>query len=66
MGLNEAMHIVTETHTRDDWRIGFVVEIGAGPDSVTCRWSPSEYMEAWRVLREHLRLQTHPQPQEKK
>ncbi len=60
MSLDEAMHIITETHTRDDRQAGFVVEVGASYHSPTCRWSPDEYMEAWRTMRRHLHLRTEP------
>lgn len=61
MKLDQALHILVSVHTRDDDVTGFVVKVGAQPDPF--EWSRSQYLEAWEVVRRHLRMQTEPAKQ---
>lgn len=61
MSLDEALHIIASVHTKDDDGVGFVFLVGATCESYMQPWSPSEHIEAWRVLRNHLHMQTEPQ-----
>ena len=56
MTLTEALHVLTEIHTRDDDVTGFVVMVGAGPQD----FEQDRYLEAWRVVRQHIHKQTEP------
>jgi hypothetical protein len=58
--LSQALHILAETHTRDDDEIGFTVQAYVGNDFLTYRYSREEYIEAWKVVREHAHMQTEP------
>jgi len=44
--LSQALHILAETHTRDDDEIGFTVQAYVGNDFLTYRYSREEYIEA--------------------
>ena len=57
MTLFQALRILAECHTREDPERGFVVEMGV----TSPRWhAQADYVEAWRVVREQLSLQTKP------
>lgn len=56
MSLNQALRILAAVHTRDDHLCGFVT-MGASPQNMSV-CSDSEYREAWRVVREHVRMQS--------
>lgn len=56
MTLNKALSILVMVHTRDDDNLGFQVMIGARPNDALI--SGSEYLEAWRVVRDHLGMPT--------
>jgi hypothetical protein len=59
MTLNEALHILADHHTCDDDVTGYTVE--TTPKSWhASHWSQADYINAWRVVREHLHLQTEP------
>lgn len=58
MTLFNALLILANTHTREDSLTGFIVEITS---PYTSRYSREEYIEAWKVVREQLNLQTEPQ-----
>lgn len=60
MTLFEALRILAETHTRDDDQVGLVIIAGASPFSVVSPHPPERYNEAWRIVREQLRMQTEP------
>ena len=60
MTLDRALYILAQVHTRDDVQTGFNVQMGAMPDYFApC--SHSEYVEAWKAVREHVHLQTEPE-----
>lgn len=56
MSLTAALVVLSECHTRDDWRAGFVVEAYPRLD----QFNQSRYVAAWRTIRLHLRRQTEP------
>lgn len=60
MELSKALYILATCHTRDDEVVGFVVQMGIrGPEP----WDPfsqGEYIEAWKVVRQHAHMQTEP------
>jgi hypothetical protein len=56
MTLDEALRVLAGRHTRDDDHTGFMVE--AGPVRAFSGWELQDYVEAWRVVREHLHMQT--------
>ena len=58
MTLFDALRILAEVHTSADMQTGFDVEMGAMPEHYQC--SKSDYVEAWRVIREQLNLVTEP------
>lgn len=61
MTLDEALHIIASVHTKDDPDVGFVFLVGATCYDHFHPWSPEDHIEAWRVLRKHLHMQTEPQ-----
>ncbi len=61
MTLFNALLILARTHTRDDERTGYVIEVGVGPNSYSNPASPEEYIEAWGVVREQLQMPTKPE-----
>lgn len=60
MPLSRALHVLAETHTRDDSIVGFVVEPYASIGSSASRHSQYDYIEAWRAVRAHLHMQIDP------
>ncbi len=56
MPLNKALHILSETHTRDDGQVGFTVETLPQIFEHT----RSEYIEAWRSVRYNIGKKTKP------
>lgn len=54
--LFDALHTLARAHTRDDARVGFLVERCA--PHLFC--SDAEYIEAWRIVREQLHFQVEP------
>lgn len=61
MTLDLALRVLADVHTRDDLQFGFIVSAGAHPYDHLTPWSPSDYLEAWRVVRAHLGLQVEPE-----
>ena len=57
MTLEQAIRVLCEIHTRDDFGVGFQVVMEP-------RFSPwitqDHYVKAWRVVREIAKLRTHP------
>lgn len=58
MELVEALHILADIHTRDDDRAGFVVVAGAQWLPYVSPWMQEQYVEAWKVVRQHAGFQT--------
>lgn len=56
MSLHAALVVLSECHTRTDWRAGFVVEMYP----THTYFDPGRYAAAWRTIRLHLRQQTEP------
>lgn len=52
MTLDRALVILADVHTRDDDLAGFLVEVGP---TFMLRYGQDEYIEAWRIVREHIR-----------
>jgi hypothetical protein len=59
MTLESALFVLTHVHTQDDMRGGFTVHARSGVHDQT-RFSPHEYIEAWKVVRKHIGLPTRP------
>jgi len=57
--MNEALHILCEVHTASDDLTGYVVHMGARP-GIEHRASREQYLEAWKVVRDSIHLQTEP------
>jgi len=53
--LNEALRLLADCHTRSNNDIGFVVDPHPGIEL-----SKDEYRDAWRIVRDHLHMQTEP------
>lgn len=61
MTLEQALHILASIHTRDNDETGFVVIAGATIHNAPLfSWSQSDYIEAWRVVRDAVHMQTAP------
>jgi hypothetical protein len=58
IGLNEALHFLAEVHTKYDLRVGFVVPLGATPESFQREY----YIRCWETVRRHLGLTVDPVP----
>lgn len=56
MGLNEALRMLCEVHTRDDDEIGFTIVMGATPSPGDAAWYDRNYAAAWETVRAHLGL----------
>lgn len=54
MTLFKALHILAESHTRDDDLTGYVVGYGFDRHG---RFTQGEYIEAWGVVREQMNMQ---------
>jgi hypothetical protein len=61
VSLSEALHIIATIHTRDDPQMGFVINPYAGGDFNLWVYSREQYIAAWKIVREHLHMQTEPQ-----
>lgn len=61
LAIYSACSTLVQVHTGDDSRIGFVVHMGARPDSLGNGVSAGEYVDAWRRVRLHLGLPTEPE-----
>lgn len=57
MTLDMALSVLATSHTRDDDFSGFVIE----GNRQRMHWPDHEYVEAWKVVRQHLRMQVNPQ-----
>ena len=56
MSLGRALYILASAHTDDDEQVGFRVHATAASE-----WfSVSDYIQAWKVVREHIGLPTEP------
>lgn len=60
MTLDQALHVLAEIHTKDDDATGFVLLIGAHANDYRTQWTQADHIEAWRVVRQHLHMQTQP------
>lgn len=62
MSLDQALHILASVHTRDDDAIGFHVRMGVSEVGWQAghECSQSDYIEAWKVVRDHIHMQTEP------
>ncbi len=58
MTLESALHILAKVHTMDDEWTGFVILFGSSWQH--SRFTPEQYLEAWRVVREHVHMQVEP------
>ncbi len=47
MPLAQALHILSEAHTRDDDLVGYTVEVGVRYG----RWDHGDYIKAWASVR---------------
>lgn len=56
MTFEEAVRILMHLFTRDDYRVGFVVEWSASPLFI----DQGEYIAVWKAVREHFHEQTEP------
>lgn len=56
--LLDALKVLARAHTGDDDGVGFVVM----PMADTLSIGQREYVEAWKIVREHLQLQTDAAP----
>lgn len=65
MTLFEALHVLAETHTRDDDVTGFVIMVGASPASPMSPHPVERYNEAWNIVREQLHMKTFPKPSQR-
>jgi len=54
MNIRDALSVLVEIHTADDSQLGFAVRMGATPEPHHLRHD-GEYIEAWGVVRDHLR-----------
>jgi hypothetical protein len=61
MTLDKALHILAEIHTRQDVRSGFCILVGASPETNAPWIKPSDYVAAWKAVREQLNLPTKPE-----
>lgn len=61
MSLGQALHILCEVHTDDHADVGFVVHMGAMPSTISS-FSQSEYVNAWKIVRQAAGLRTDPAP----
>lgn len=61
MTLEQALYILARIHTRDDDFAGFVIVSGVRHGEVLHSCSASEYIEAWRVVRDAVHLPTAPE-----
>lgn len=52
MTLEEALHILCDTHTRDHPDLGYEIPYGNMPPPYI---SMHEYVEAWGVVRKHIK-----------
>lgn len=59
MTLDTAIHILTEMHTNDDVRVGYVAHSAVSYHHR--RYSESDVIEAWAVLRAHDHRPTQPE-----
>jgi len=57
MSLEQALMALANAHTRDDRDVGFTVSSYAD----TMMMGKYAYVDAWKVVREHLHLQTEPE-----
>lgn len=57
MTLDKALLVLAESHTRDNDFSGFTVE---STRDRYVRWSDHDYIEAWKIVRQHLHLQVEP------
>ncbi len=57
--LDQALDVLIRVHTRDDPKTGFAVETGAAPHHVGM--PQSDYVQAWRVVREYNHFRTEPE-----
>lgn len=55
--LFDALHILAGVHTRDDDRVGFVVEM-SGPHAYLRPFTKDQYIKAWEIVRAQLHLKT--------
>jgi len=57
--INEALRVLADFHTRDDHVMGFVVETHPCSFDVSF-WSQADYIQAWKIVRERVHMQTEP------